>query len=292
MSYNPIEVIETFIDGQRHWQNSEHLDIALPANVDVARARLPATYEHAKIALASCERIDECWEWANKAEALASYAKMADDDSLRQLSDRIQARAVRRMGELLKQFDGQGRRTDQHKEGTLQKLTQTEMAKSVGISEHQRKQAVRVANVPAEKFETAIEQPKPATVTQLADIGKQSRSKTASSVSLEAKQFAHGADAVNRVRPPDKVVRRALKEKPVLKAGQNLKWTILDLASLLHYEDWNDVAEHDRVKPATYWEYLTLVGDDHTDAADSLDEAIKTLKAIRHAMPRTRATPP
>ena len=39
---------------------------------------------------------------------LASYAKMADDDSLRQLADRIQARAVRRMGELLKQFDGRG----------------------------------------------------------------------------------------------------------------------------------------------------------------------------------------
>ena len=32
-------------------------------------------------ALAACNRIDECHEWANKAEALASYAKMADDDS-------------------------------------------------------------------------------------------------------------------------------------------------------------------------------------------------------------------
>jgi hypothetical protein len=29
---------------------------------------------------------------------------MADDDSLRVLADRIQARAVRRMGELLKEF--------------------------------------------------------------------------------------------------------------------------------------------------------------------------------------------
>jgi hypothetical protein len=34
---------------------------------------------------------------------------MADDDSLRQLADRIQARAVLRMGELLKQFDGSTR---------------------------------------------------------------------------------------------------------------------------------------------------------------------------------------
>jgi hypothetical protein len=36
-------------------------------------------------------------------------------------------------------------------------------------------QAVRVANVPAEKFEAAIEQPKPATVTALAEMGKQVR---------------------------------------------------------------------------------------------------------------------
>jgi hypothetical protein len=45
---------------------------------------------------------------ANKAAALASYSKMADDDTLRQLADRTQARAVRHMGELLKKFDGRG----------------------------------------------------------------------------------------------------------------------------------------------------------------------------------------
>ena len=42
----------------------------------------------------------------------------------------------------------------------LQKLTQTEMAESAGISEHQRNQALRVANVPVDQFEAAIEQPK------------------------------------------------------------------------------------------------------------------------------------
>jgi hypothetical protein len=148
---------------------------ALPTNIDIAKARLPATYEQAKITLASCAKIDECQEWANKAEALASYARMADDDSLRTMADRIQAHAVRRMGEILRQFDAQGRRTDQPKEGALQKLTQTEMAESAGISEHQRKQAVRVAKLPAEKFEAAVEAPKPATVTELSEMGKKIR---------------------------------------------------------------------------------------------------------------------
>lgn len=50
-----------------------------------------------------------------EAEALASYARMSDDDSLRQMADRIQARAVRRCGELLKQFDGKG--NNQHSGG-------------------------------------------------------------------------------------------------------------------------------------------------------------------------------
>jgi hypothetical protein len=147
----------------------------LPSCIDVAAARMPSTYEQAKIALISCAKIDECQDWANKAEALASYAKMAGDDSLRRMADRIQARAVRRMGELYKTFNAQGQRTDQLKEGALQKLTQKEVAESAGISEHQAKQAVRVSNVPEEKFEAAIEAPKPATVTALAEMGKQVR---------------------------------------------------------------------------------------------------------------------
>ena len=44
--------------------------------------------------------------------ALATYAKMADDDSLRIMAHRIQTRAVRRTGELLKQFNNTRARTD------------------------------------------------------------------------------------------------------------------------------------------------------------------------------------
>ena len=86
----------------------------LPANLpDISSARLPATYEAAKNALSECSRIDECKEWADKAEALASYARQAKDEQLRKMADRIQARAIRRCGELLKQIEPkQGARTD------------------------------------------------------------------------------------------------------------------------------------------------------------------------------------
>jgi hypothetical protein len=56
-------------------------------------------------------------------------------------------------------------------------LSQREVAESAGISKHQQVQAVRVANIPAEKFEAEIEQPRPATVTQLAEMGKAVQSK-------------------------------------------------------------------------------------------------------------------
>jgi hypothetical protein len=140
----------------------------LPANISASGAKLPRTYEAAKNALANCVSIDECQEWANKAEALASYAKQADDDSLRKYADRIQARAVRRCGELLKTFNNERARTDLGKGDR----TQTTAARDAGMSRHQQITAVRVANVPRETFEREVESPKPPTVTKLADMGK------------------------------------------------------------------------------------------------------------------------
>lgn len=148
---------------------------ALPTNIDIAAARLPVAYEQAKVALASCASIDECQDWANKAEALATYAKMADDDTLHIFADRIQARAVRRMGELLKEYTLPHELRYSHalRTGTLP--SQKSVAAEAGISKHQLRQAVSVATVPADQFEAAIESDKPPTVTALAEMGKQSR---------------------------------------------------------------------------------------------------------------------
>ena len=53
----------------------------LPANydevtaLDIKGALLPVVYSNARDALDKCSRLDECQSWANKAEALASYAR-------------------------------------------------------------------------------------------------------------------------------------------------------------------------------------------------------------------------
>lgn len=134
--------------------------------------RLPATYEAAQKAVAKCSRIDECKSWSDKAAALASYARQAKDHSLRVMAERIQARAVRRCGELLKQVpSGQGSK-NQYGELRDGSVTRQEAAENAGLSERQKVTAMRVANVAGPVFEAMIESDSPPTVTRLAELGK------------------------------------------------------------------------------------------------------------------------
>ena len=145
----------------------------LPSIDDV---RLPDIYVNAKQALAECSRIDECKDWADKASALASYARQANDDTLRKMAMRIQARAVRRMGELLKERQvpsGVGRPP---KNGAgADTISQRGAARAVGISKRQEVTARRVANVPDDDFKAAVESKNPPPLTALAERGKSSR---------------------------------------------------------------------------------------------------------------------
>lgn len=151
----------------------------------IARAKLPALYSSAKTALANCEHIDECKDWADKAEALASYAKQAQDDNLRKTADRIQARAIRRCGELLSAIKGA---VNQHKGARGSgPPSRDAAAKQAGLSRDQKRTALRVARVNGEEFEEAVESDDPPTVTALAERGK-----------LAAPKFdLHGRDPVD-----------------------------------------------------------------------------------------------
>ena len=88
----------------------------------------------------------------------------------------IQARAIRKAGELLQNISSaQGMRTDRLQEGDRPKSPRNEAAREAGFSEHQQKQALRVANLDEDEFEQAIEGHKPATITELAERGTKSR---------------------------------------------------------------------------------------------------------------------
>ena len=155
---------------QRHATDGEDGEVNFHApSINTANASLPKSYEQAKSALANCERLDECQDWADKAAALASYAKQANDDQLEKMAIRIRARAVRRAGELLKQFDARG--GDQSKSVSADTFGQREAAEQAGMSKRQQVTAVRVANVPEQDFTEQVESAKPPTISQLAQQG-------------------------------------------------------------------------------------------------------------------------
>lgn len=143
------------------------------ATINSANARLPQTYESAKNALTQCVALDECKSWADKAAALASYAKQANDDELMKMATRIRDRAIRRAGELLQQIDGRGGDRSKSEDAHTSALTQAEAAREAGLSKHQQVQAVRIANIPREDFDRQVDSPKPPTLSQLAQQGIQ-----------------------------------------------------------------------------------------------------------------------
>jgi hypothetical protein len=140
-------------------------------DIDTGGASLPATYQAAKSALAECSRIDECKDWADRASALASYAKQAQDSQLEDMARRIKHRAFRRAGELIRQIEparGGDRRSDQ-RDGSVPLVSRKQAAFDAGLSERQMKQVQRMANVPEPVFERMLEQG--CTATEIAEAG-------------------------------------------------------------------------------------------------------------------------
>lgn len=81
----------------------------------------------------------------------------------------IRDRAIRRCGELLKQIEpakgGDRKSEDYQRAGGGPLISRQQVASDAGMSPRQTKQAIRVANVPAEDFERQVESDKPPTVS-------------------------------------------------------------------------------------------------------------------------------
>ncbi len=143
----------------------------------IAQAKFPISYTAAKTALAKCNKLDECSEWANKADAMASYAKQADDKSLYNMAVRIRARAIRRCGELLQKIEsnkgGRPKKTSVHKVWVSKKAVATK----AGLSHKQQHTAQRLSKVPVEEFEEDIESDNPSSIAELAAKGTKKKEK-------------------------------------------------------------------------------------------------------------------
>lgn len=179
--------------------------MSLPANINISQARLPATYEQAKAALANCARIDECKDWADKAAALASYAKQADDDEMMKMAVRVRDRAIRRAGELLKQVEPAKNQHDAGARDGGGPSSRKDAGKNAGMSERQVKTALRVANVPEAEFERQVESRYPPTVSKLAEQGKKATPRPA--IDLKGRDPAEFNRAMHYVGEWESVAR-------------------------------------------------------------------------------------
>jgi hypothetical protein len=136
--------------------------------------KLPLSYVEAQEAIEKCYKMDECKEWADKAAALASYAKQADDETLYVTAMKIKGRAIRRAGELLKEIEPKhtGRIPTG---GDKNSETRTAIAEAAGFSARQQAQALQIASIPKREFERALGAEKPPTLTVLAKLGTKPR---------------------------------------------------------------------------------------------------------------------
>jgi hypothetical protein len=97
------------------------------------------------------------------------------------------------------------------------------------------------------------------------------------------------SERLARTSPSEKEKRRVFKERPVLKEAGDLLWTFREAAYCMNYDGYSleDLPERARLTPATFWEYMTFVGEDDADEyAQSMEQLIKTLKAILKAKPK------
>lgn len=114
-------------------------------------------YEAARSALAEAHRIDEVKSIRDKAEAMAAYARQAKDTELIQYATEIKVRAERKCGEMLRESAQRGERatagTNQHRSSNN---TTTTLA-DLGITRDESSRYQKLANMPDDHFETAID---------------------------------------------------------------------------------------------------------------------------------------
>jgi len=117
-------------------------------------------YEAARAALQAAHDVDEVKDIRDKAQAMAAYAKQAQDTALVMWASEIKVRAERKAGEMLAEMKVNGSRakaTDNLKAGPKSpEVTSGTTLDSIGVSKKQASTWQKVAAIPEEKFEKAV----------------------------------------------------------------------------------------------------------------------------------------
>jgi len=120
-----------------------------------------AKYEAARKALTEAVMFDEVMNIRNVAEQAALYAKQANDTDLIQKATEIKVRAERKAGEMLRKAKDIGQRADRgdthQQERMSDASTFAPTLAEIGITRDQSSRYQKLAAMPDEHFETAVE---------------------------------------------------------------------------------------------------------------------------------------
>lgn len=146
----------------------------LPSNIPthvhqkIAGAIVPVVYTEAINALAKCRTIDEGKYYADKADALAAWAKIYKSDEAAIEARKLKAHAFRRMGQLAEELRPTklGGTPGQHKgnKGASSLLLES------GLSKKQAVEIRRMSALPEATFQREMERARPFTVQRISRL--------------------------------------------------------------------------------------------------------------------------
>lgn len=146
-------------------------------------------YDSARFALQQAVEIDEVKDIRDKAQAMAAYARQANDTQLVEWATEIKVRAERRAGQMLAEMPkqagarGTGKKVESHDVTPLSEL---------GISKNQSSRWQKLAAVSDEQFEQAITAAKEVagevTTAAMLRIEKANRPKVSPALNLETEE--------------------------------------------------------------------------------------------------------
>jgi hypothetical protein len=180
---------------EHHRLNFNRLPVMAKQQIDTAQ--LTPMYEDAKRSLAVLARVDEVKEMYDKHAAIAHYAKQIKDNSLLYYAERVYARALARIGELIEELSWKERQ---------------EVAKTHGLSLTDATHAVNIAALPKKILDKFVEKTPPMSKCRLSHEGNRFKKTGGTSVEISrtmcgVRNDPEGFSYYTREEPSEKLAR-------------------------------------------------------------------------------------
>ena len=194
------------------------------AKQKLATVELPALYQKAQQALRECYRIDECKDIADKHQAIAIYAKQAKNERLCFYAQRIQLRAMVRLGDLLNSIPSPSERV--------------KAADNAGIAKQSRYRAIHAASaIPRDMLNDLIEKTPPASKEEINKLAREFReANVVRPWDKTSSEYRQALGCVTGIQQQTKLLRKAilsLTSEEEVKIRESLVKAAEDIDSIL-----------------------------------------------------------